>query len=245
MNEDQKRQTVSGVRADLDKKPSQVAAMFDEVAQRYDLLNDMLSLGQVRLWRRAVVAALKPRRGQDILDLAAGTGTSAHCLAQTGAYVIASDLSAGMIEVGRSRYPGLNFVQADATDLPFADDQFDSVTISFGLRNVEDTEKALREMLRVTKPGGTLLICEFSTPENRYFRGVYDWYLANVLPRVAAKVAEDGPAYQYLTESIIEWPDQMELGQMIARSGWSGVQYRNLSGGVVAMHRARKNFEQN
>lgn len=240
MNKDQNEQSTTGIRAQLDKKPSQVAAMFDEVAGRYDLLNDVLSLGQVRLWRKAVVAAIKPQRGNDILDLAAGTGTSADALSQSGAYVIACDLSDGMIEEGRRRYPGLNFVQADATNLPFSDNQFDAVTISFGLRNVQDTQKALREMLRVTKPGGTLLICEFSTPENRYFRSVYDCYLERVLPFIAGRVAKDGPAYQYLTESIIDWPNQTQLGQIIAEAGWSGVQYRNLSGGIVALHRAHK-----
>lgn len=232
--------TNSEARADLSKNPGDVATMFDQVAPRYDVMNDVLSAGQVYIWRRATINAIAPERGQDILDLAAGTGTSSHAIAQSGAYVIACDLSEGMIEVGRQRFPALNFVQGDATDLPFADDQFDAVTISFGIRNVQDTQRALREMLRVTKPGGRLVVCEFSTPENPAFRSLYRFYLGQVLPRIAKIASSDGSAYEYLMESIIDWPHQLDFGHTIEEAGWKNVEYRSLSGGIVALHRAFK-----
>lgn len=231
---------VQTVRADLEKDPNEVAAMFDQVASRYDLTNDLLSLGQVYLWRQAVVNAVAPQPGQKILDLAAGTGTSSNALARSGAEVIACDLSAGMIEVGREQYPELEFVQGDATALPFEDNYFDAATISFGLRNVEDVPLALRELLRVTKPGGRLVICEFSTPEVAWFRSVYRWYLGSVLPKVAELFSSADVAYDYLTESIIDWPNQKQLGQKIVEAGWQDVAYKNLSGGIVALHRAVK-----
>ena len=227
-------------RADLTKKPTAVSAMFDQVASRYDLMNAVASLGQVYVWRRALVNALDPQPGEKILDLAAGTGTSSAALVAGGAHVIACDLSPGMIQVGRERHPELEFVLGDATDLPFQDDQFDAVTISFGLRNVQDVPAALREMLRVTKPGGTLLICEFSTPTNRFFRGAYDAYLGTVMPVAARAFSSDDVAYDYLVESILDWPDQEALGRLLQVEGWRGVEVRNLAGGIVAMHRARK-----
>lgn len=212
--------------------------MFDQVAPRYDLTNDLLSFGQVYLWRRAVVRALAPHAGMRILDLAAGTGTSAAALAAHGAEVVACDLSEGMIEVGRERHPELEFVLGDATNLPFEDDEFDAVTISFGLRNVEDLPAALREMRRVTRPGGQLLVCEFSTPTAAWFRGLYQWYLGQALPAVAGAFSSDQAAYVYLMESILDWPSQQELGGLIAAEGWRDVRYRNLSGGIVALHHA-------
>lgn len=230
----------SGFRADLDKKPHEIARMFDQVAQQYDITNDVLSLGQVYVWRQAVINALQPMPGDSILDLAAGTGTSSAALARSGAAVVACDLSEGMLEVGRQKHPGLEFVQGDAMNLPFPDDSFDAVTISYGLRNVEDPRLAIREMLRVTKPGGQLLIAEFSTPSNGAFRGLYTFYLGRVLPLVARLVSSDADAYQYLMESILDWPDQERLARMIAEAGWAGVGYRNLSGGAVALHRAIK-----
>ena len=228
------------LRADLDKDPAEVAAMFDQVARRYDLTNTLATFGQVYLWRRATVRAIDPRPGMRILDLAAGTGTSAAALADLGADVTACDFSAGMIDVGRQRYPDIEFVQGDAMDLPFADDYFDAVTISYGLRNVAETEKALREMLRVTRPGGRLVICEFSTPTAPWFRALYRFYLDQVLTRVARAASSDAVAYDYLAESILDWPDQLQLGQLIADAGWTRVQYHNLTGGIVALHRATK-----
>jgi demethylmenaquinone methyltransferase/2-methoxy-6-polyprenyl-1,4-benzoquinol methylase len=226
-------------RATLDKRRSDVAAMFDRVAERYDLANDVLSLGQDRAWRKRVTEAVAPRSGQLILDLAAGTGTSSEPIAQAGAAVIATDLSFGMLLVGKQRRPALSFVAADALQLPYADASFDAVTISFGLRNVEDTEAALIEMRRVTKPGGTLVVCEFSTPTWQPFRTLYSNYLVDALPRIATLVSSNPAAYQYLAESIQAWPDQQGLASMIEKCDWRDVEWRNLSGGIVALHRAR------
>lgn len=228
------------LRADLTKKPEEIAQMFDQVARQYDLTNDILSMGQVAIWRRAVCNALHPHQGQVILDLAAGTGTSSQALARRGATVVACDLSEGMLEVGRRRYPDLDFVRGDAMDLPFPDNHFDAVTISYGLRNVEDPAKALQEMCRVTRPGGTLVVAEFSRPTSPWFRTFYTAYLGRVLPKVAAVISSDGVAYEYLMESILDWPGQEALAQIIGKQGWSGVEYRNLSGGAVALHRATK-----
>ena len=227
-------------RASLAKDPVDVAGMFDAVAKRYDLANDVLSLGQVRAWRRHVRAAVAARPGQRVLDLAAGTGTSTEEWADAGIAVVPCDFSTGMVAVGKERRPDLPFVAGDATALPFADNSFDAVTISFGLRNVVEVDRALAEMLRVTKPGGRLVVCEFSTPTWAPFRGVYDLYLSQVLPRIARFVSSNTPAYAYLSESISVWPNQRELGALLLRNGWSRVSYHNLSGGIVALHRAFK-----
>lgn len=213
--------------------------MFDGVAKRYDLANDVLSLGADREWRRLVVEAVDPRRGQNVLDLAAGTGTSSQPFADAGAHVMPTDLSIGMLEVGKQRRPGLSFVAGDALALPYADDSFDAVTISFGLRNVEHTVKALAEMRRVTRPGGRLVVCEFSTPTWTPFRVVYSNYLVGAIPTIARVVSSNPAAYVYLAESIQAWPDQAALSALIAEAGWASVEWRNLSGGVVALHRAR------
>lgn len=225
-------------RATLDKDPHDVATMFDGVARRYDLTNDVLSLGQDRMWRRATLKALDALPGETVLDLAAGTGTSSEPLADAGVKVVPCDLSTGMLTVGKRRRPDLPFTAGDATALPFADGVFDAVTISFGLRNVVDTVGALEEMRRVTKPGGRLVVCEFSTPTWAPFRTVYSGYLVRALPAVAKVVARESAAYDYLAESIRVWPDQQGLARLLQRSGWSGVAYRNLSGGIVALHRA-------
>lgn len=227
-------------RADLDKDPAAVSGMFDGVAQNYDLTNDVLTLGLDRRWRRATISAIDALPGERVLDLAAGTGTSSEPLADAGVDVVPCDFSPGMVEVGRRRRPDLPFVVGDATDLPFADGEFDAVTISFGLRNVVDTDKALSEMFRVTKPGGRLVICEFSTPPNALWRAGYRFYNGNVLPLVARAVSSNGDAYEYLNESIAAWPDQRALARKIAGAGWIKVGYRNLFGGVVALHRASK-----
>lgn len=224
-------------RASLDKDPHDVAAMFDGVARRYDLTNDVLSLGQDRAWRRATLTALQAVPGEKVLDLAAGTGTSSEPLADAGVRVVPCDLSTGMLAVGKQRRPDLPFTAGDATALPFADDSFDAVTISFGLRNVVDTVRALEEMRRVVRPGGRLVICEFSTPSWRPFRAVYDGYLA-ALPAVARVVAKQSAAYSYLAESIQDWPDQLALAGLMKQAGWGSVAYRNLTGGIVALHRA-------
>ncbi|MGN6088682.1 MAG: demethylmenaquinone methyltransferase [Actinomycetales bacterium] len=225
-------------RASLDKAPADVRAMFDDVARRYDLTNDVLSLGQTRLWRSAVVRAVDPRPGERILDLAAGTGTSTVPFAAAGADALACDFSLGMLREGRRRQPLLPFLAGDATALPFADGAFDAVTISFGLRNVHDTDAALRELRRVTRPGGRLVVCEFSHPHWAPFRTVYVEYLMRALPTVARRVSSDPEAYVYLAESIRAWPDQAALAARIADAGWSRVQWRDLTGGIVALHRA-------
>ncbi len=225
-------------RASLDKDPHDVAAMFDGVARRYDLTNDVLSLGQDRAWRRATLTALQAVPGEKVLDLAAGTGTSSEPLADAGVRVVPCDISTGMLTVGKQRRPDLPFTAGDATALPFADDSFDAVTISFGLRNVVDTIAALEEMRRVVRPGGRLVICEFSTPSWKPFRAVYDGYLTKALPAVARVVAKQSAAYSYLAESIQDWPDQLGLASLMKQAGWGSVAYRNLTGGIVALHRA-------
>jgi demethylmenaquinone methyltransferase/2-methoxy-6-polyprenyl-1,4-benzoquinol methylase len=225
-------------RAHLDKDPADVAAMFDEVAPRYDRTNAVLSLGLDRTWRTAVADALALRPGQRVLDLAAGTATSTVALARTGATVIGCDFSLGMLRQGRGR--GVPLVAGDALRLPFADASFDAVTISFGLRNVHDTAAALAELRRVTRPGGRLVVCEFSHPTWRPFRTVYTNYLMRALPAVATKVSSDPAAYVYLAESIRAWPDQAALAASVQAAGWSDVGWRDLTGGIVALHRATR-----
>lgn len=227
-------------RASLAKSPRDVAAMFDGIADKYDLTNDLLSLGQDRLWRRAVVRAVDPRPGERVLDLAAGTGTSSEPLARTGAFVVPCDFALGMARVGKRARPNLAFVAGDALRLPFPDASFDAVTISFGLRNVADVRDALAEMLRVTRPGGRIVVCEFSHPVWRPFRAVYDRYLMRVVPAIARRVASDPESYVYLAESIQAWPAQAELAGIMTAAGWESLEWRNLSGGIVALHRGRR-----
>ena len=223
-------------RATLAKDPAEVAAMFDEVAARYDLTNTVLSLGRDRGWRRAVLAALTPRPGERVLDLAAGTATSSVALATTGARVVGCDFSIGMLRVGRGR--GVDLVAGDALRLPFADGAFDAVTMSFGLRNTADPGLALAELRRVTRPGGRLVVCEFSHPTWRPLRTVYVNYLMRALPAVATRVSSDPAAYVYLAESIRAWPDQAALARRLQAAGWGAVGWRDLTGGIVALHRA-------
>jgi demethylmenaquinone methyltransferase/2-methoxy-6-polyprenyl-1,4-benzoquinol methylase len=227
-------------RAALDKKPADVAAMFDGVAKRYDRTNDVLSMGQDRRWRKLVTRAVDARPGDRVLDLAAGTGTSTLPFAQAGALAVPCDFSLGMLQVGKQRLPALGFTAGDAMRLPFADGVFDAVTISFGLRNVVDPGVALAEMLRVTRPGGRLVVCEFSHPTWGPFRTVYTEYLMRALPVIARKVASNPDAYVYLAESIRVWPAQRELAAVIGAAGWSKVGWRNLSGGIVTLHRATR-----
>jgi demethylmenaquinone methyltransferase/2-methoxy-6-polyprenyl-1,4-benzoquinol methylase len=227
-------------RADLHKEPHEVAAMFDDVAERYDLTNDVLSLGQTRLWRRAVADAVGARPGERVLDLAAGTGSSSLPFAAAGAQVVATDFSLGMLRVGKRAHPTLDLLAGDALRLPFPDATFDAVTISFGLRNVSDVDAALAEMARVARPGGRLVVCEFSHPTFAPFRTVYTEYLMKALPSVARRVSSNPDAYVYLAESIRAWPDQPALAQRVAAAGWTAVGWRNLTGGIVALHRAHR-----
>ncbi len=230
--------TRAGTRASLDKQPSEVAAMFDEVAPKYDRTNTVLSLGLDRTWRTAVADALDLQPGERVLDLAAGTATSSAALARTGADVVGCDFSLGMLRVGaQAGHEGVELVAGDALRLPFRDAAFDAVTISFGLRNTADRDLALRELLRVTRPGGRLVVCEFSHPTWAPFRTVYVNYLMRALPQVATRVSSDPAAYVYLAESIRAWPVQSELAGDLAVAGWEQVAWRDLTGGIVALHR--------
>jgi demethylmenaquinone methyltransferase/2-methoxy-6-polyprenyl-1,4-benzoquinol methylase len=222
----------------LDKDPREVASMFDGVARRYDLTNTVLSLGQDRYWRRATRWALRIGAGHKVLDLAAGTAVSTVELEKSGAWCVAADFSVGMLAAGGARK--VPKVAGDATKLPFADGVFDAVTISFGLRNVADPQAGLREMARVTRPGGRLVVCEFSTPTSALFATAYKEYLMRALPRVAQAVSSNPDAYVYLAESIRAWPDQAALAEQMAQAGWSGVRWRNLSAGIVALHAGHK-----
>ncbi len=226
-------------RASLAKRADEVASMFDDVAANYDMTNDVLSLGQDRWWRRAVTRTVNAQADEAVLDLAAGTGTSTQPLRGSGAVAVACDFSLGMLTVGRRRRPALPFVAGDALALPFRDAAFDAVTISFGLRNVADVDRALEEMHRVTKPGGRLVICEFSLPSNVVLKPAYNQWL-QMLPRIAHRVASNPEAYVYLAESIRAWPAPAALARQVAAAGWSTVGWRPLSAGIVTLHTARK-----
>jgi demethylmenaquinone methyltransferase/2-methoxy-6-polyprenyl-1,4-benzoquinol methylase len=223
-------------RAGLEKQPQQVAEMFDAVAARYDRTNTILSGAQDKRWRRHTVRALELLPGQKVLDVAAGTGVSTKALAAGGAWCVATDFSLGMLSATTD--PWLPRVAGDALHLPFADATFDAVTISFGLRNVEDPTAALAEFARVTRPGGRLVVCEFSRPHPAPIRWGYRWYLHNVLPKLAGRVSSNPEAYTYLQETIDAWPDQPSLARLITRAGWTDVRWRNMTFGVVALHRA-------
>lgn len=214
--------------------------MFDTVARRYDLTNDVLSLGQDRRWRKRVVRSVAPRRGEVILDLAAGTGTSSAPFAEAGATVVPCDFSLGMLTVGQQARPDLPFVAGDGMRLPFADETFDAVTISFGLRNIHDPKAGLAELLRVTKPGGRIVVCEFSRPVFTPFARIYTNYLMRLLPWIAKRVSSNPDSYVYLAESIRAWPAQPELARQMTAVGWTSVEWHNLSAGIVALHRAVK-----
>ena len=223
-------------RANLSKDPDEVAAMFDGVAKRYDLVNDLLSLGRTKAWRKAATKIIAPAPGMQILDVAAGPGSSSEPLHKAGATVFATDFSEGMLAVGRKTRPYLNFSKADALNLPFEANRFDVVTISYGLRNTADYPKALAEALRVTKPGGRMVVVEFSHPTWRPFRTIYTEYLMKALPAIARKTSSNPDAYIYLAESIRAWPDQQGLADAMGKAGWGQISWKNLTGGVVAVH---------
>jgi demethylmenaquinone methyltransferase/2-methoxy-6-polyprenyl-1,4-benzoquinol methylase len=226
------------MRAGLDKQPADVAAMFDRVAERYDVTNTVLSAGLDASWRRATREALGARPGQTVLDVAAGTAVSTVELAAGGVTAIACDFSQGMLRAGAAR--PVPKIAGDAMALPLADESVDGVVISFGLRNVADPSTALREFHRVTRPGGTLVVCEFSSPTWTPFRTVYTEYLMKALPRIARAVSSNPEAYVYLAESIRAWPDQAALAAKVQEAGWGEVAWHDLTGGIVALHRARK-----
>ena len=227
-------------RADLNKDPKEIASMFDSLASRYDVMDALMTGGLNNVWMTALRKAVAPHPGERILDLAAGTGTSSAALAKGGAEVVACDLSEGMIEVGRERHPDIEFVRGNAMSLDFEEASFDAVTISWGLRNIPDPGLALREMMRVVRPRGRLVVLEFSTPTSRAFRGLYGAYQSTVMPALARVASTNGGAYDYLVESIRQWPSQEEVARMIAANGWREVEYRNLTGGIACLHRAVK-----
>ena len=232
--------TVEGVTtADLGKDPAEVSAMFDEVASGYDRTNALLSGGNSVLWRLATVKALNLQPGERVLDVAAGTGTSSKALGKTGAEVVALDFSPGMVKEGRRRHSDIDFVEGDAEALPFPAASFDALTISFGLRNVNNPQVALGEMYRVVKPGGRIVICEFSHPPAPLIRAGYQGYMKYVMPAVTALSSSHREAYRYLMESISDWPEQPVLSQWMRAAGFTRVAYRNLTGGIVALHRAK------
>ena len=224
------------VRANLNKDPDDVSKMFDDVANRYDFLNALLSLGRTKAWRRAVTSIIAPKPGMKILDIAAGTGSSSRPLVDKGAEVTALDFSQGMIEQGRKQNKSINFVQGDALKLPFEDNSFEVTTISFGLRNTSNTEIALKEALRVTKDGGRIVVAEFSHPVNPIFKKIYLNYLMKALPVIVKKISKNPDAYIYLADSIRAWPDQAELASIMRDSGFKSVAWQDLTFGIVAVH---------
>jgi demethylmenaquinone methyltransferase/2-methoxy-6-polyprenyl-1,4-benzoquinol methylase len=210
--------------------------MFDDVAHRYDFLNDLLSLGRTKAWRKVVTAIIAPKPGLRILDIAAGTGSSSAPLVAKGADLIALDFSEGMLAAGRKRHKKIKFQQGDALKLPFAENYFDVTTISFGLRNTSDTTAALKEALRVTKQSGRIVICEFSHPTNKILRLIYLKYLMRALPVIAKRISKNPAAYIYLAESIQAWPNQSALAQVMRQAGWESVSWQDLTFGIVAVH---------
>ena len=227
-------------RADLGKDPEEVSSMFDGVARRYDLVNDLLSLGQTKRWRKKVQTIIDPHPGMTILDIAAGPGSSSEPLHKAGAEVTSLDFSEGMLAQGRKARPYLKFVKGDALNLPFSENTFDLTTISFGLRNTHDFKKALQQALRVTKVGGRMVIVEFSTPTWKPFRILYMNYLMKTLPKLAKRTSSNPSAYVYLAESIRAWPNQEQLAAEMSAAGWRNPSWVNLTGGVVAVHTAIK-----
>ncbi len=212
--------------------------MFDAVGKRYDITNTVMTGGLDAYWRRRITRRLDPWPGELVLDLAAGTAISTEALAADGAWCVACDFSRGMLKAGAHR--DVPKVCGDGMNLPFADGVFDAVTITWGLRNIHDPEQGLREMARVTKPGGRLTVAEFSTPVVPVAATVYKEYIMAALPAIARAVSSNPDAYVYLAESIRAWPDQEELARMINRSGWEDCGWQNLTFGIAAMHSAVK-----
>jgi demethylmenaquinone methyltransferase / 2-methoxy-6-polyprenyl-1,4-benzoquinol methylase len=223
-------------RAHLDRQPREVAQMFDAVADNYDRVNAIMTMGQERRWRPLVARSLAVGPGDRVLDLAAGTGASSESIAALGALPVACDFSQGMLGVGRTRHPHLDFVAGDALRLPFRDGVFDAVTISFGLRNVANIDQALREMARVTRVGGRLAVLETSAPLRQPLRAGHQVYVGKVLPRLARLVASNGEAYEYLAESVGAWPAPGALAEQLTEAGWSTVRWKQLLLGAVALH---------
>ncbi|MFC3908255.1 bifunctional demethylmenaquinone methyltransferase/2-methoxy-6-polyprenyl-1,4-benzoquinol methylase UbiE [Legionella dresdenensis] len=249
MTQDQKTTHFGFESVAWDEKEKKVGEVFRSVAKNYDLMNDLMSLGIHHVWKRFAVELSQVREGQSVLDLAGGSGDISYLLSKkTGVkgQVVLADINAAMLNVGRDRLlnkgvlTNVQYVQANAQYLPFADNSFHCITIGFGLRNVTDKEQALRSMYRVCKPGGRLLVLEFSTPVVPGLKPVYDWYSFNILPQMGKFFAGDAESYKYLAESIRMHPDQQGLKKMIEDAGFEDCHYHNLSGGIVALHIAYK-----
>ncbi len=236
-------------RVPVTEKARKVAGVFDSVASKYDVMNDVMSFGIHRLWKRFAIDMSNVRAGQHVLDLASGTGDLAAQFARkvgAAGYVVSSDINANMLNTGRARLVdqgvvgNVRYVQANAECLPFPDNHFDCVTIAFGLRNVTDKDAALRSMCRVLRPGGRLLVLEFSSPVVPGLKSVYDTYSFKLLPLMGKMIAGDAESYRYLAESIRMHPDQESLKGMMQRAGFERCEYFNLAGGIVALHRGYK-----
>ncbi len=234
---------------DKSEKESKVASVFHSVAAQYDVMNDLMSFGIHRLWKRFTIDASGVRPGNNVLDLAGGTGDLTAKFSQLvgrEGKVILADINSSMLNVGRDKLrdkglvQNIEYVQANAQYLPFEDNTFDIVTIAFGLRNVTDKDMALRSIYRVLKPGGRLLVLEFSKPEHELVSKAYDFYSFNILPKMGEMVAKDGDSYQYLAESIRMHPDQETLKDMMDNAGFEQTNFKNLTGGVVALHKGYK-----
>lgn len=234
---------------DIDKKADKVAEVFHSVASKYDIMNDLMSLGMHRAWKRFAIKQLNLRPGLQVLDLASGTGDLAALISPKigeKGHIIMSDINASMLSLGRDRMldkglqHNISFALANAEDLPFSNNRFDRITIGFGLRNVTDKDKALQSMFRVLRPGGICLVLEFSKPTNDLLNRIYDQYSFKLLPKIGKLVANDADSYQYLAESIRMHPNQNTLSTMMKNAGFEDVEYHNLCGGIVACHRGYK-----
>ena len=231
-----------------EEKQRLVRGVFDSVASKYDLMNDVLSFGAHRLWKRYTIASSNVKTGDKVLDIAGGTGDLAMAFRKKVGdmgQVILSDINAAMLNEGRSNLTnngvfGVDFVQLNAEQIPFSDNSFDCVSIAFGLRNVTDKAKALAEMYRILKPGGCLLILEFSKTDSDLLKKFYDFYSFNIMPKLGGIIADDEDSYQYLAESIRKHPDQETLKNMVLEAGFGFCEYHNLSGGIVALHKGIK-----